>query len=60
VRDILAGVSQAHARQGLTATETVTFVLSLKQPLFSAFARHIAKPIDGPELIAGILGVHRR
>jgi rsbT co-antagonist protein RsbR len=39
VREILTGVSQAHARQGLTATETATFVLSLKQPLFSAIRR---------------------
>jgi rsbT co-antagonist protein RsbR len=35
VRDLLAELSRSRARQGFTPTETATFVLSLKQPLFS-------------------------
>jgi rsbT co-antagonist protein RsbR len=35
VRELLAEVSRARARQGFTPTETATFVLSLKQPLFA-------------------------
>jgi rsbT co-antagonist protein RsbR len=34
VRDYLAGVSRSRALQGFTASETATFVLSLKQPIF--------------------------
>jgi rsbT co-antagonist protein RsbR len=34
VRDLLARVSRARAQQGLTPSETATFVLSLKRPLF--------------------------
>ena len=34
VRDFLSGLSRGRARQGFTPTETATFVLSLKQPLF--------------------------
>jgi rsbT co-antagonist protein RsbR len=35
VREILADISSQCARQGLTPTQTATFVLSLKQPLFT-------------------------
>ena len=34
VRDILGELSSARASQGFTPTETATFVLSLKQPIF--------------------------
>ena len=34
VRDILGDLSSARASQGFTPTETATFVLSLKQPVF--------------------------
>src|SRR5258707_1256223 len=35
VRDFLARVSRSRALQGFSPTETATFVLSLKQPLFA-------------------------
>jgi rsbT co-antagonist protein RsbR len=34
VRDFLSGVSRTRAHQGFSPSETATFVLSLKQPLF--------------------------
>jgi len=34
VRDFLAGVSRSRALQGFSPSETATFVLSLKQPIF--------------------------
>jgi rsbT co-antagonist protein RsbR len=34
VRDFLAGVTRSRAHQGFSPSETATFVLSLKQPLF--------------------------
>ena len=36
VRDILQRVSFSRAQQGFTASETATFILSLKRPLFDA------------------------
>ena len=36
VTDFLAGVSHSRAQQGFSPSETATFVLSLKQPLFTA------------------------
>jgi rsbT co-antagonist protein RsbR len=36
VRDLLAETSQHDARRGVTATETATFVFSLKEPVFRA------------------------
>jgi rsbT co-antagonist protein RsbR len=35
VREYLASITYSRARQGFSPTETATFVLSLKQPLFS-------------------------
>jgi rsbT co-antagonist protein RsbR len=35
VRDLLEEISRSRALQGFTTTETATFVLSLKQPLFT-------------------------
>ena len=34
-REILQSISTSRAKQGFTPSETATFVLSLKQPLFS-------------------------
>ena len=34
VRDFLAGISHSRAQQGFSPSETATFVLSLKEPLF--------------------------
>lgn len=39
VKDVLAELSRSRARQGLTPSETATFVLSLKQPLFDVIRR---------------------
>lgn len=39
VRELLADISRTHARQGLTTTETATFVFSLKSPLFKQIQR---------------------
>ena len=41
VRDMLGDLSRNRARQGYTPTETATFVLSLKRPLFDALARDV-------------------
>jgi rsbT co-antagonist protein RsbR len=38
VRELLDGFSRGNAARGLTPTETATFVLSLKQPLFARLA----------------------
>src|SRR4051794_32408906 len=35
VRDFLAGVTRSRALQGFSPSETATFVLSLKQPVFA-------------------------
>jgi rsbT co-antagonist protein RsbR len=43
VRDYLSNLSRSRARQGFTPTETATFVFSLKQPLFEALGRSLAK-----------------
>jgi rsbT co-antagonist protein RsbR len=47
VRDLLEGVSRSRAIQGFTATETATFVFSLKRPLF---ARIRSQAKDGDTL----------
>jgi len=41
-RDVLADLSRRRAQQGFSPTETATFVLSLKQPLFG----HIAAALE--------------
>jgi rsbT co-antagonist protein RsbR len=43
VRDYLAGVSRSRAQKGFSPTETATFVLSLKQPIFA----RVRKQLDG-------------
>jgi rsbT co-antagonist protein RsbR len=41
VREMLARLSKLFAQQGLTPTETATFVFSLKQPLFERLRREL-------------------
>jgi rsbT co-antagonist protein RsbR len=43
VKSLLAELSQSRARQGFSPTETATFVLSLKQPLFARIRTELAK-----------------
>ena len=43
VRDFLAKVSRSRAQQGFSPSETATFVLSLKQPLFSLLRTELSK-----------------
>jgi rsbT co-antagonist protein RsbR len=48
VRDFLAKVSRSRAQQGFSPSETATFVLSLKQPLFTLLRGELSK--DGQAL----------
>lgn len=41
LRELLHDISQSRAQQGFTPTETATFVLSVKKPLFSAFRERL-------------------
>jgi rsbT co-antagonist protein RsbR len=43
VKSLLTEISQNRARQGFSPTETATFVLSIKQPLFSRIRTEFAK-----------------
>jgi rsbT co-antagonist protein RsbR len=43
VRDFLARVSRSRAQQGFSPSETATFVLSLKQPLFTRLRGELSK-----------------
>jgi len=45
-REFLEGVSISRARQGFSPSEIATFVLSMKQPLFIAIRREMAKNPD--------------
>jgi rsbT co-antagonist protein RsbR len=45
-REILQEISASRARQGFSPREVATFVLSLKQPLFSAIRKDLAKSQD--------------
>jgi rsbT co-antagonist protein RsbR len=49
VREILADVSRARARQGFSPSETATFVFSLKQPLLTFLRQELAQ---APEVLA--------
>jgi rsbT co-antagonist protein RsbR len=44
VREILSRVSETRARQGFSASETATFVFSLKQPLFMQLQSAVKDP----------------
>lgn len=46
VRDFLADLSRSRARQGFTPSETATFVMSLKQPLFDAIRARLGDNAD--------------
>jgi rsbT co-antagonist protein RsbR len=52
VRGLLGEVSRSRARQGFTPSETATFILSLKQPLFRAMESENRK--DGAELLESL------
>jgi rsbT co-antagonist protein RsbR len=43
VRNLVTELSHSRARQGFSPTETATFILSLKQPLFSRLRTELAK-----------------
>ncbi|MGA9673448.1 MAG: STAS domain-containing protein [Terracidiphilus sp.] len=45
-RDLLQEISTSRARQGFSPSEVATFVLSLKQPLFSAIRRSLSNSQD--------------
>jgi len=45
-RELLEEISSSRARQGFTPTEVATFVLYMKQPLFSAIRREQSKAPD--------------
>ncbi len=45
-RDLLQDISTSRARQGFTPSETATFVLSLKQPLFMTIRQELGKNQD--------------
>ena len=52
VRELLQRVSFSRAQQGFTPSETATFVLSLKRPLFDALRADLVR--DAEALAAGI------
>jgi rsbT co-antagonist protein RsbR len=43
MRDLLANVSRSRSVQGVTPTETATFVFSLKRPLFARIRREVGQ-----------------
>jgi rsbT co-antagonist protein RsbR len=45
-RELLENISGSRARQGFSSSDVANFVLSLKQPLFSAIRRDLAKSQD--------------
>ena len=47
VRELLEHISSSRATQGFTASETATFVFSLKQPLFARLRREYGRDADG-------------
>ena len=47
VREMLTGLSGSRARQGSTPTETATFILSLKEPLFARLREEYRADADG-------------
>lgn len=50
-KDLLQQMSATRARQGFTPAETATFVLSLKQPLFTTIQREIPDKNEGFQLL---------
>jgi len=47
LRDMLAGLSTARARQGFSPTDTATFILSFKQPLFARLSEEYRTDAEG-------------
>ena len=47
VRDFLTRMTRARAQQGFSPAETATFVLSLKQPLFTRLRSEFAQDVQG-------------
>ena len=47
VRDLLAEVTRSRSLQGFTPSETATFVLSLKKPIFDLLRREFARDLEG-------------
>lgn len=45
-RELMQSISSSRAQQGLNPTETATFILSLKRPLFDIVRRELAKTPD--------------
>jgi len=58
VREFLASVSRSRGRQGFSPSETATFVLSFKEPLFSTLRRAFEGQ-DGGGLLAEVWEVSR-
>lgn len=58
VRAMLADVSRTRAHQGFSPTETATFVLSLKQPLFEVLGGAVDDRLWQISLLLDELGVH--
>jgi len=52
-REMLTDLSRSRARQGFTPSETATFVLSMKQPLFEALQEQLAGS-NSEELASGL------
>jgi rsbT co-antagonist protein RsbR len=45
-RDLMQSISTSRARQGFAPSETATFVLSLKQPIFTVVRKELSKSAD--------------
>jgi len=45
-REMLQDISSSRARQGFTPSETATFVLSMKQPMFQSIRQELSKDQD--------------
>jgi rsbT co-antagonist protein RsbR len=50
-RDFLASLSASRAKDGFTPTETASFILSLKEPLFSRLRKEIKDAVQATEEI---------
>lgn len=46
VRDLMQSISASRAQQGFSPSETATFVLSLKQPLFNVIRKELGRSAD--------------
>ena len=57
VRELLQDISASRARQGFTPSETATFVLSLKQPLFKTIRQELGQKPGGH--VPGYLDLYR-